>query len=66
MKVEQELSNKIGTIEALTIQLKRKDETLESISMKFSKIEQQQQQQQNRTQNVNKGGKIQDADIKKL
>lgn len=38
-KVEQELSSKISTIEALSTQLKRKDEILETISAKFAKLQ---------------------------
>jgi uncharacterized coiled-coil protein SlyX len=38
VKVEQELSSKISTIEALSTQLKRKDEILETISAKFAKL----------------------------
>jgi chromosome segregation ATPase len=43
-KLNQQLDSKINTIEALTIQIKRKDEILENISAKFSKIEQEAQQ----------------------
>lgn len=46
-KLHQQLDSKINTIEALTIQLKRKDEILENISTKFSKIEQEAQQRPN-------------------
>ncbi len=63
-KLEQELSSKISTIEALSTQLKRKDEILESISAKFAKLEQQ--LQQNRQINLNKSGRGQESDTKRL
>jgi|688.fasta_scaffold916177_2 hypothetical protein len=37
--MEDELNKRIATIDALTDQLKRKDEILNSISLKFRKIE---------------------------
>jgi hypothetical protein len=40
-KLSQHLDSKINTIDAITIQLKCKDEILENISAKFSRIEQE-------------------------